>query len=117
MLSGEYASRLTQTVPYGTVRFLNAFQAVNCLATIISSLRDKNRPELDWFSGVCPSATGRPLPIGTAVTPTAILPKCGFGGNILRPDLFDFVNQHKNCRNKEQCSGSSKDQTADHGAA
>jgi len=64
MLSGEYASRLTQTVPYGTVRFLNAFQAVNCLAIIISSLRDKNRPELDWFSGVCPSAIGRPLPTG-----------------------------------------------------
>jgi hypothetical protein len=29
-----------QTVPYGTELFLDAFQAINCLATIISSLRD-----------------------------------------------------------------------------
>jgi hypothetical protein len=39
-LSGERASRPTQTVPYGTGRFLNAFQAMNCLATITWSLRD-----------------------------------------------------------------------------
>ena len=29
-----------QTVPYGTDSLLNAFQAINCLATIIASLRD-----------------------------------------------------------------------------
>jgi hypothetical protein len=29
------------TVPYGTVPFWNAYQAVNCLATIIQPLRDK----------------------------------------------------------------------------
>jgi hypothetical protein len=28
-------------VPYGTVSRLDAFQAINCLATIIQSLRDK----------------------------------------------------------------------------
>src|SRR5260370_29024745 len=28
-----------QTVPYGTDSLLNAFQAINCLATIIASLR------------------------------------------------------------------------------
>jgi hypothetical protein len=31
-----------QTVPYGTVSRLNLFQAINCLATIIQSLRDGN---------------------------------------------------------------------------
>ena len=31
-----------QTVPYGTVSRLNLFQAINCLATIIQSLRDRN---------------------------------------------------------------------------
>jgi hypothetical protein len=30
-----------QTVPYGTASRLNLFQAINCLATIIQSLRDK----------------------------------------------------------------------------
>jgi hypothetical protein len=30
------------TVPTGRVAFLNAFQAINCLATIIWSLRDKH---------------------------------------------------------------------------
>ena len=34
-LSGEHASRPTQTVPDGTVRSSTAFQAINCLATII----------------------------------------------------------------------------------
>src|SRR5258707_12690001 len=29
-----------QTVPYGTDSLLNAFQAINCLPTIIASLRD-----------------------------------------------------------------------------
>jgi len=33
------------TVPYGTVPFSNVSQAVNCLATIIQSLRDK-KPNL-----------------------------------------------------------------------
>jgi hypothetical protein len=41
-LSGERASRPTQTVPYGTDLLLNPFQAINCLATIIPSLRDKS---------------------------------------------------------------------------
>src|SRR5258707_11281632 len=31
-----------QTVPYGTDSRLNLFQAINCLATIILSLRDKS---------------------------------------------------------------------------
>ena len=38
--SGQHTSRPTQTVPYGTDCFLNAFQAINCLATITGSLRD-----------------------------------------------------------------------------
>jgi hypothetical protein len=41
-LTGQHASRPTQTVPSGTGPFLNAFQAVNCQATIILSLRDNN---------------------------------------------------------------------------
>jgi hypothetical protein len=40
-LSFEHPRRPTQTVPYGTGRFLDAFQAINCLATFILSLRDK----------------------------------------------------------------------------
>jgi hypothetical protein len=32
-LNGEPTRRLTQTVPYGTGPFVNAFQAVNCQAT------------------------------------------------------------------------------------
>jgi hypothetical protein len=31
-----------QTVPYGTDSQLDVFQAMNCLATIIQCLRDKN---------------------------------------------------------------------------
>jgi hypothetical protein len=31
-----------QTVPYGTDSRLNLFQAINCLATIIQSLRDED---------------------------------------------------------------------------
>jgi len=42
-LGDEHATRPTQTVPYGTGRSSTAFQAINCLATIIQSLRDKNR--------------------------------------------------------------------------
>ena len=34
-LTGQHASSPTQTVPSGTGRFLNAFQAVNCQATFI----------------------------------------------------------------------------------
>ena len=36
-------SRPNHTVPYGTGRALDASQAINCLATIIQSLRDKFR--------------------------------------------------------------------------
>jgi len=32
------------TVPYGTVPFLHGYQAINCLATIIQSLRDEKPP-------------------------------------------------------------------------
>jgi len=47
-LSDEHAGRPTQTVPYGTDRSLTALQAINCLATIIQSLRDgkPSRPVL-----------------------------------------------------------------------
>jgi hypothetical protein len=34
-LNGEPVSRPTQTVPYGTGLFVNAFLAVNCQATFI----------------------------------------------------------------------------------
>jgi hypothetical protein len=34
------------TVPYGTVAFSHAFQAINCLATISMSLRDNFPPTL-----------------------------------------------------------------------
>jgi len=37
------------TVPYGTDRFLDTFQAINCLATFIQSLRD-NKPSLSNLS-------------------------------------------------------------------
>ena len=37
-------SRPNHTVPYGTVSSLHEYQAINCLATIGRSLRDKNRP-------------------------------------------------------------------------
>jgi len=43
-LSDEPASRPTQTVPCGTGSLLTPFQAINCLATFIESLRDKNTP-------------------------------------------------------------------------
>ena len=42
-LIGEPLSRPTQTVPYGTDLFVNIFQAVNCQATFIQSLRDEAR--------------------------------------------------------------------------
>jgi hypothetical protein len=41
ILIGEPVSRPTQTVPYGTGRFVNGFLAVNCQATFTGSLRDK----------------------------------------------------------------------------
>jgi len=34
------------TVPYGTGPFLHGYQAINCLATFIQSLRDKVRQSL-----------------------------------------------------------------------
>jgi hypothetical protein len=37
------AIRPNHTVPYGTVPFLHGYQAINCLATIIQSLREKVR--------------------------------------------------------------------------
>jgi len=42
---GSGTRRPNHTVPYGTVHFLDAFLAVNCQATIISSLRDKSLSE------------------------------------------------------------------------
>jgi hypothetical protein len=38
----ELSFRPNHTVPYGTDSRLNLFQAINCLATINRSLRDKN---------------------------------------------------------------------------
>jgi hypothetical protein len=39
------------TVPYGTDPILDEFQAINCLATIIRSLRDKSNQPLVWKVG------------------------------------------------------------------
>ena len=56
-LSGEHASRPTQTVPYGTGRSLTAFQAINCQATIIPSLRDNKlfRHPSTFFDSTSPA--------------------------------------------------------------
>ena len=42
-LSGDRASKPTHTVPSGTGLILDPLLAVNCQATIVPSLRDKNR--------------------------------------------------------------------------
>ena len=39
----EHLRVTSQTVPYGTGFVVGAFQAVNCLATLIQSLRDEVR--------------------------------------------------------------------------
>ena len=47
----EHDCGLNQTVPYGTGPFFDKSQAINCLATIIYSLRDKDpltRKALAW---------------------------------------------------------------------
>ena len=41
--SGGESRHADHTAPYGTVLFSNESQAVNCLATIIQSLRDKTK--------------------------------------------------------------------------
>src|SRR5258708_18380820 len=51
-----------QTVPYGTDSLLNAFQAINCLATIIASLRDgRFLPsfQLSGLTTITPSLRGK----------------------------------------------------------
>jgi len=49
--------RRDHTVPTGRIPFLHGFQAVNCLATIILSLRDKSIQMLSTFRlHITPSA-------------------------------------------------------------
>jgi hypothetical protein len=70
VFSGKNASRSTHTVPYGMDLFRNAFQAVNCLATIIQSLRDmSSRRSRRCYSGE-PQAS--PGPAGPQMTPAPL---------------------------------------------
>src|SRR5258708_34955473 len=51
-----------QTVPYGTDSLLNAFQAINCRATIIASLRDGRflpRCQLSGLATIIESLRGK----------------------------------------------------------
>jgi hypothetical protein len=57
-------------VPYGTDSLLNASQAINCLATIIQSLRDgrflptlQPRKLLGWLRSFSPSGTSSDKPL------------------------------------------------------
>jgi len=68
-----------QTVRYGTDSRLNLFQAINCLATIIQSLRDKGAPRQSphrrfahspfrRFASLRDGSSHRPIPGNPAVT-------------------------------------------------
>src|SRR5258708_12972073 len=73
-----------QTVPYGTDSLLNAFQAINCLATIIASLRDgRFLPsfQLSGLTTITPSLRGKIPTTPPALTiilysPPPSLPQC-----------------------------------------
>jgi hypothetical protein len=49
--SGHTSGLRNHTVPYGTDPILHEFQEINCLATIIRSLRDKSNQPWSGRSG------------------------------------------------------------------